>query len=135
MGRLTEFFEAIKEGINKDTESLFSYIDTTKVKRLLKKKHFNKKRFVRKHKWYPGKYPGWRQGVEYQAWRKDVLWRDNWTCVQCRQVGGVLCAHHVLSGEIYEKQRFNINNGVTLCVICHNSLHGERKRKFKRRIS
>ncbi len=28
MGRLTEFFGAIKEGINTDTEPLFTHIDT-----------------------------------------------------------------------------------------------------------
>ncbi len=71
-----------------------------------------------------------RTSIEYVNWRKAVYQRDGWTCQQCGQVGGGLNAHHILSFSKYPLLRFKINNGITLCELCHNQLHG---RNYKRK--
>jgi len=57
--------------------------------------------------------------AEYKKWRLAVFTRDNFTCVNCKKVGGYLEAHHIKSWAKYPKLRLNINNGITLCRDCH----------------
>ena len=64
-----------------------------------------------------------RKSFEIKEWKKAVLERDGWKCQSCNQIGGNLNVHHILAFAKYQKQRFNINNGITLCVECHKNLH------------
>jgi 5-methylcytosine-specific restriction endonuclease McrA len=57
---------------------------------------------------------------EYKEWRTAVFKRDNYTCQKCGIRGGTLCAHHIFSWEIAPEARYEVSNGVTLCVGCHN---------------
>ena len=75
-------------------------------------------------RWYPGKYKGDRESIEYYNWRKAVLQRDDYKCVQCGQIGGKLHAHHRLSFFHNKNLRFDVDNGITLCIQCHEDLHG-----------
>lgn len=67
-----------------------------------------------------------RSTTEYRLWRKNILKRDNFTCSMCHSVGGLLHAHHIKSFSKFPELRFSIDNGVTLCKLCHDSMH-----KFK----
>jgi 5-methylcytosine-specific restriction endonuclease McrA len=74
---------------------------------------------------------------EYRQWRSDVFTRDSFTCNHCGCIGGKLQAHHVIPLNLllqkYEitnieqaiccSEIWNINNGITLCVKCHNEVH------------
>ena len=56
----------------------------------------------------------------YKDWRKKVYARDKYKC----QWPGCtyktrLNAHHIHKWASYEALRFNINNGITLCVFHH----------------
>lgn len=61
-----------------------------------------------------------RNSLGYKEWRKDVFERDNYTCQKCGKEGnGDLNAHHIKSFANFPDERFNIENGITLCINCH----------------
>jgi len=64
---------------------------------------------------------------EYRVWRSKVFQRDHFTCAICGQVGGVLNAHHIKPYARYPEQRFDLNNGITLCEKCHKDIHRKKK--------
>ena len=61
---------------------------------------------------------------EIKVWRKKVFERDGYKCVRCKN-GGTLNAHH-LNGYHWDVDgRFDVNNGVTLCVAHHREFHSK----------
>lgn len=66
--------------------------------------------------------------VSYKAkeWSKQVRKRDNNTCVKCGETKK-LHAHHIKSFKEYPELRYDLDNGMTLCVSCHQKEH---KRPF-----
>lgn len=56
------------------------------------------------------------------AWRNQVLLRDNFTCKHC-DIKCDLQAHHIYSYKHEPDLRYDINNGITLCSICHKTFH------------
>lgn len=60
-----------------------------------------------------------RNTVEYSLWRSAVLARDNWTCQKCNKRGGKLHVHHIKSFSQFPELRVAIDNGQTLCPMCH----------------
>lgn len=58
-------------------------------------------------------------------WRNNVFARDDYTCNLCRQIGGTLNAHHLNSWDSFPEERFDIDNGITLCEDCHKAFHVE----------
>jgi hypothetical protein len=67
----------------------------------------------------------YRNTAEYRQWRRSVFERDEYTCLKCGQVGGELNAHHIKKFKDYPSERYNIENGETLCTGCHRQEHGE----------
>lgn len=79
------------------------------------------------------KNPNWRGGkvdpsararVSYahKMWSRKVRERDG-RCVSCGAIER-LQAHHVLSWHKHTELRYDVSNGVTLCVRCHQKVHG-----------
>lgn len=64
-----------------------------------------------------------RKDPRYKKWRSAVFNRDNYICNHCGKRGGDLEAHHIKAYAKFKKERFNLNNGVTLCKKCHCNLH------------
>lgn len=67
---------------------------------------------------------------EGKIWRLAVFERDKFICQYCRQKGGKLRGHHIKSFRNYPKLRMDINNGITLCIKCHNRLHKKINPRF-----
>lgn len=64
------------------------------------------------------KKQSYRNGKEYSQWRDSVLKRDNYTCVLCHERSISIHSDHIKSFALYPKNRFNINDGRTLCYRC-----------------
>ena len=80
------------------------------------------------------KHPNWQGGFstirnqhfhkkEYIEFRNTVLKRDNFICQNCKKRGGKLQAHHIKAWGPYPDLRYDISNGITLCLLCHYSIH------------
>ena len=65
----------------------------------------------------------WRRRTEYKKWRESVYKRDEYTCQECGKKGGILNPHHIKEFSKYKELRFDINNGITLCIKCHKKIH------------
>lgn len=61
-----------------------------------------------------------RMSTEYKEWRKSVLKRDKYTCQCCGKHGGDLQAHHIHNFAEHKDKRFDLDNGLTMCVNCHS---------------
>lgn len=75
-----------------------------------------------------------RESSDYKRWRMDVFCRDNYTCQHCKQIGGVLNAHHIKPFSVYPELRFDIENGLTLCRRCHIEIH-RKEREWQETVS
>jgi len=71
-----------------------------------------------------------RTRLEYKLWREAVYKRDNYTCIECKQHGGKLNAHHIKPFSLFPELRYAIDNGVTLCIDCHRKTDSYGNRIF-----
>lgn len=131
----TEF----KKGYHSPTEFKKGYKRPHGWKKRIHLSEKHKKHLSENHADFRGKkHWNWQGGVayyrdtieqspEYKQWRKAIFERDGYTCLVCGEVGGRLNAHHIKSFKKYPEVRFEVNNGITLCIDCHclNNLHKE----------
>lgn len=64
-----------------------------------------------------------RHILGYEEWKNQVKIRDNYTCTHCGKRGGDMHSHHLNSYHWDIEGRADINNGVTLCEVCHKEFH------------
>lgn len=65
-----------------------------------------------------------RNTAEYGQFVRNVLIRDNFTCIRCGKYDTENSEVHHLNGYCWDvENRLNINNGVTLCANCHGEFH------------
>lgn len=78
----------------------------------------------------PEEHFRWRGGItretqrgrgtkKYKAWQQAVFYRDNRTCIWCGATDN-LEADHIFRWSEYPELRYELSNGRTLCMICHN---------------
>lgn len=60
---------------------------------------------------------------KYKTWRMSVFRRDNCRCLECDSTGKNLQAHHIKEWAAYPNNRYDIDNGKTLCQPCHIAHH------------
>ena len=70
-----------------------------------------------------------RQSIECREWRLKIFERDSYTCQVCRQIGVYLEAHHIKSWSAFPELRFDIDNGITLCLDCHSKTNNYKGRQ------
>ena len=72
--------------------------------------------------WRGGTSRSYKDGYwspEYKKWRTNVFERDNYTCRECGD-NNYVTAHHIKSFAKYIDLRYDIDNGLTLCELCHS---------------
>ena len=67
-----------------------------------------------------------RNSAEARQWRRSVFERDKYICQECKNTGIRLHAHHIKEFALYPSLRFEVNNGITLCKLCHNKIHRKK---------
>ena len=60
---------------------------------------------------------------KHGSWARAVLGRDKNTCQHCGVSDVEMNAHHIKSFAEYPELRWDIDNGLTLCVKCHWAVH------------
>lgn len=100
--------------------------------------------------------PNWKGGKKtfkailrscehYKTWRKEVFFRDNYTCQVCNIVGYELQADHIIPFSYIIKKYniqnmeeailcnllWDISNGRTLCVNCHKKTYSYLNNKIR----
>lgn len=73
-----------------------------------------------------------RSSPKYLVWRDTVFKRDDYTCQECGEHSGnghavIFEAHHVHGFADYPDERFDVDNGKTLCKKCHDKTKGRRR--------
>jgi hypothetical protein len=95
--------------------------------------------FCKKAKLKGAGHPRWKGGksletrraratMEYKRWRDTVFARDNYTCQDCKRRSRAgarieINAHHIKGLAEHKECRYNLDNGITLCVECHRKIH------------
>ena len=65
--------------------------------------------------------------VEYKTWKLSVFNRDDRVCALCgiKDKGHTFHAHHIIPKRERPDLIFDINNGITLCKECHESINNK----------
>ena len=70
-----------------------------------------------------------RNDPAYCEWRMNVWIRDNFRCrIDNQDCNGKIIAHHILGWSLYPELRYEVNNGITLCLAHHPRKRAEEKR-------
>jgi len=88
-------------------------------------KDYKKRNGVQSHLWKGGlteKNKILRTRAEYQNWRNSVFQRDNYLCKLCGGKGH-LQAHHIKQVCNNPDLIYSVDNGLTLCILCHQKQH------------
>lgn len=64
---------------------------------------------------------------QLKEWRMRVLVRDDFKCAKCGAKADKICAHHILTFSRNPERRFDVDNGETLCSMCHDNYHSKYK--------
>lgn len=72
---------------------------------------------------------------DYILWRTAVFMRDDYTCQICGQHGGRLEADHIKPWALYPELRYAIDNGRTLCILCHRQTDTWGNKLMYRKVS
>ena len=72
-------------------------------------------------------HPNWKGGIserdhKSKKWARQVKQRDGWKCTECGSVKNVQ-AHHKKEWAKNKNLRYDVDNGKTLCSICHAKNH------------
>jgi len=67
---------------------------------------------------------------KYVLWRLSVLERDQFICQGCGAKGVSLYAHHILPWSKFISKRYDVGNGLSVCLDCHYAIHHPGKKKI-----
>ncbi len=62
------------------------------------------------------------KSAKYRNCKRQVFVRDSYTCQMCQKNKCKISAHHILVWSRFPEHRYDINNGISLCLRCHKSI-------------
>lgn len=65
-----------------------------------------------------------RLSPQIKVWRSAVYKRDNYTCQMCGDTKQIH-AHHIKEWATHPENRFDVDNGLTVCIHCHGKIHNK----------
>lgn len=71
------------------------------------------------------------ESPKYKQWRTAVYLRDSYTCRVCGKKGGYIEAHHIKPKSKFPSLAFIVDNGITLCKVCHNFVTTREEKYIK----
>jgi 5-methylcytosine-specific restriction endonuclease McrA len=75
-----------------------------------------------------------RENPRYAEWRIAILRRDQRTCALCGSKEWIQ-VHHIERWADNVKRRYDLKNGVSLCIPCHCKHHGPQNKQFPQNIT
>jgi len=65
------------------------------------------------------------RSVKIKKWREAVMSRDDYICQDCLGESGqsAMHAHHIKARDIFPELKYDVDNGITLCIACHTRRH------------
>lgn len=75
-----------------------------------------------------------RDNEKYTNWRADIIVRDRHKCILCG-IRDFIHVHHIVRWIDDESLRYDIKNGVCLCIACHKLNHGPHNAPFPERVT
>ena len=64
-----------------------------------------------------------KEDYGYIRWSHEIKQRDHHTCVVCGRRGVALNSHHLNAWASFPDERYDIDNGVSLCIDDHDRFH------------
>ena len=64
-----------------------------------------------------------KEDYGYICWAHEVKQRDHHTCVVCGRRGVPLNSHHLNAWASFPNERYDVDNGVSLCTDDHDRFH------------
>lgn len=127
-----EKMSLVKKGLPSNTKGMKFGPRSDEVKRKLSFAKSGPKH----HNWQGGISPinmRIRNSWKNRSWRREVLKRDNFSCIWCGDTGPDLNVDHIKPFAYFPELRFDINNGRTLCKNCHmkTESYGGKAKKLK----
>lgn len=75
-----------------------------------------------------------RTSYAAKTWAVRVKERDSYACVDCGASGVKLHAHHIETWKDCPDKRYDVANGVTVCIPCHEVRHGRQFAKWVHQV-
>ncbi len=75
----------------------------------------------------------WRNSREYRIWKVSVIRRDK-ACRICNSRKG-RSAHHMNSASYFIDERYDPENGICMCKLCHLNFHNNFKRSTREKCT
>lgn len=60
--------------------------------------------------------------ARWKKWRNSIYDRDNYCCKMCGSKNKIV-AHHIIPRRDFPELMFSINNGITICNVCHGKVN------------
>ncbi len=91
----------------------------------MRRKRRRRRKFINKPR-----YTDEASYMKYKQWRDAVLQRDDYRCCQpscCCNSKAKVEAHHIRTWAKSKRDRFNVDNGITLCRKAHRAITGKEE--------